>query len=131
MGDVAGLVGDALVDGVSTVGSAVADVAVGVATDAAIGGGTVWGVWDGLLRILPSWVFTGGAVALAGEAVFAAFAFFVASGALTKDYDQVLNNAATTTAVLDPFPPPVGTFNVSDNTDQRKSPLGCRNYTTQ
>ena len=79
VGDAATLVGDAVMDGVSAVGSAVADAAVGVATDAAIGSGTVWGVWDGIQRILPSWLFTGGAVVVGGEVAFALFAFYVAS----------------------------------------------------
>jgi hypothetical protein len=79
-GDASALVGDAMMDGISTVGTAVADAAIGVATDAAIGSGTVWGIWDGLHRVLPSWLFTGGAAVLGSEIAFALFALTVASG---------------------------------------------------
>ena len=79
VGDASSLVGDAFMDGLASAGSAVADAAIGVATDTAIGGTTMWGVWDGIHRVLPSWLFTGGAVVLGSELAFAAFAFYVAS----------------------------------------------------
>jgi hypothetical protein len=82
-GDAATMAGDAIVDGVTSIGGAVVDAAVGVATDAAIGSGTLWGVWDGLHRILPTWLLSGGAVAIAGEVGFAIFAFYVASSSFS------------------------------------------------
>jgi len=85
VGDVAGMVGDAVLDGVSTVGSAVADAAVGVATDAAIGTGVTWGVWDGIQRMIPPWLLSGGAAVLGGEVLFAILAFSIASSALDSD----------------------------------------------
>lgn len=77
LGDATTLVGDAVADVVSSAGSAVADAAVGVATDAAIGSTTVWGVWDGIHRIIPAWVFSGGAAVLGSELAFAALAFYL------------------------------------------------------
>ena len=79
--DAAAVVGDAA----SAVGSAVTDAAVGVATDAALGTGTVWGVWDGMQRIVPPWLFTSGTVVVAGELAFAAFAFSVAQTAMKEN----------------------------------------------
>jgi hypothetical protein len=80
LGDASAVVGDAILDGVSAVGSAVADAAIGVATDAAIGSGTIWGIWDGLHRVLPNWLFSGGAAVLGSEIAFALFALTMASG---------------------------------------------------
>mmetsp|Transcript_15844 Transcript_15844/g.24003 ORF Transcript_15844/g.24003 Transcript_15844/m.24003 type:complete len:595 (+) Transcript_15844:172-1956(+) len=88
IGDASTLIGDAVIDGMTSAGSAVADAAIGVATDAAIGSGTLWGVWDGLHRVLPQWVFSGGAVVLGGEVFFAIFAFFLLSNANTEDSEE-------------------------------------------
>ena len=77
LGDATTLVGDAVADAVSSAGSAVANAAIGVATDAAIGSTTVWGVWDGIHRIIPAWVFSGGAAVLGSELAFAALAFYL------------------------------------------------------
>ena len=67
LGDATAMMGDALADAVSSAGTAAAGAAIGVATDAAIGYTTVWGVWDGLHRIIPSWEFSGGAAVFVGS----------------------------------------------------------------
>jgi len=85
VGDAVTLVGDTVMDGLASVGTAVADAAIGVATDAAIGSGALWGVWDGLHRVLPNWLFSGGAVVLGGEVAFALFALSVASSSLGEN----------------------------------------------
>lgn len=102
--DAATVVGDTVMDGLSAAGSAVADAAVGVATDAAIGSGTVWGFWDGIHRILPSWVFTGGAAVLGSELAFAIFAFVVASKTFggNEDGADVPATAAAEARIVDP-----------------------------
>lgn len=63
--------------------------------------GTAWGVWDGLHRILPAWVFSGGGVALGGEVVFAALAFLAVKDTLDKDIvEEVETNGVMPTEVL-------------------------------
>ena len=78
-----------MADAVSSAGSAMADAAVGVATDAAIGSTTVWGVWDGIHRIIPAWVFSGGAAVLGSELAFAALAFYLVTSTNNAENGEI------------------------------------------